>query len=46
MQPKTFRILLCYTLALCLLLTAAHFLYAVYAYGHSSIIQFIAQELW
>ena len=30
----------------CLLLTAAHFLYAAYAYEHASIIQFIARELW
>ena len=32
--------------ALCLLLTAAHFAYACYAYEHASIIQFIARELW
>ena len=33
-------------LGLCLLLTAAHFAYACYAYEHASIIQFIARELW
>ena len=34
------------TLGLCLLLTAAHFACACYAYEHASIIQFIARELW
>ena len=33
-------------IALCLLLTVAHVIYAVYAYQHSSIIYFIAKELW
>ncbi len=46
MEQKAFRTLLYCTLALCLLLTAAHFLYAAYAYEHASIIQFIARELW
>ena len=46
MQPKTFRILFYGLLALCLLLTAAHVVYAWYAYQHASIIQFIAKELW
>ena len=32
--------------AVCLLLTAAHLCYAVYAYQHCSIIQFIAKEPW
>ena len=32
--------------AVCLLLTAAHLFYAVYAYQHCSIIQFIAKEPW
>ena len=31
---------------LCLVLTAAHLIYAVYAYQHCSIIEFIAKELW
>ena len=46
MKPRTFHILLYSLLALCLLLTAAHFVYAYYAYQHDSIIQFIARELW
>ena len=46
MKPKTFRILLYGLIALCLLLTAGHFVYARYAYEHASIIQFIARELW
>ena len=46
MKAKTFRVLFAFVLGLCLLLTAAHFLYAVYAYQHASIIQFIARELW
>jgi len=46
MKPKTFRILLGCLLGLCLLLTVGHFAYAVYAYRHASIIQFIARELW
>ena len=46
MKPKTFRILFAAVLGLCLLLTAAHFACAVYAYKHASIIQFIARELW
>jgi len=31
---------------LCLLLTLAHLAWAIYAYRHASIIQFIAKELW
>lgn len=46
MQPKTFRIVFACLLGLLLLLTAAHFVYAWYAYEHASIIQFIAKELW
>ena len=30
----------------CLTATVAHFVYAVYAYQHASIIYFIAKELW
>jgi hypothetical protein len=33
-------------LAVCVVLTAAHLAYAVYAYQHCSIIEFIARELW
>ena len=40
-----FRVLLA-VVAVCMLLTLAHFLYAVYAYQHCSIIYFIGKELW
>ena len=46
MKPRTFRVVFVSVLGLCLLLTAAHFAYACYAYEHASIIQFIAKELW
>ena len=46
MKPRTFRIVFAAVLGLCLLLTAAHFACACYAYEHASIIQFIARELW
>ena len=46
MKPRTFSLLFYSLLGLCLLLTAAHFAYAWYAYEHASIIQFIARELW
>lgn len=46
MQEKTFRILLGAVIAVGLALTVAHFLYAVYAYQHCSIIYFIGKELW
>ena len=46
MNTKTFRIVFAAVLGLCLLLTAAHFAYACYAYEHASIIRFIAGELW
>lgn len=46
MKARDFNIVLVAVLAVCLALTIAHFLYAVYAYEHSSIIQFIAKELW
>ena len=46
MKERTFSILLCTVVGLCLALTVAHFIYAVYAYQHCSIIEFIARELW
>ena len=46
MQEKTFTRLLICLIALGLALTAAHMIYAVYAYQHCSIIYFIAKELW
>lgn len=46
MKDKTFyRLLIAVTLA-CAALTVAHLVYAVNAYQHCSIIQFIAGELW
>lgn len=46
MKDRTFiRVLLC-VVGICLVLTIAHLAYAVYAYQHCSIIQFIAKELW
>lgn len=46
MKDRTFRILLWSVLGVCLALTAAHLVYAIYAYRHCSIIYFIAKELW
>ncbi len=46
MKDRTFAIILYIVLAICVLLTAAHFIYAIYAYQHCSIIEFIARELW
>lgn len=46
MKDSVFSKILIAVIALCLLATVAHFIYAVYAYQHCSIIQFIAGELW
>lgn len=46
MKKKTFLILLVSLTALCTALTIAHAVYAVDAYDRSSIIEFIARELW
>ncbi len=46
MRDKTFWTVLCSVIALCLVLTIAHFIYAIYAYQHCSIIYFIGKELW
>ena len=46
MKEKTFYKVLIAVVALCALATVAHGCYAVYAYQHASIIQFIAKELW
>ncbi len=46
MKDRTFKILLFSVTGVCLALTAAHFIYAVYAYKHCSIIYFIGKELW
>lgn len=46
MKIKTFYILLAAVLFVCVGLTAAHLIYDSIAYQHSSIIYFIARELW
>ena len=46
MKDRTFSIILFAVLSVCVLLTLAHFAYAIYAYQHCSIIEFIAKELW
>ena len=46
MNDKTFWLTLSGVVAACLMATIAHFVYAVYAYQHASIIYFIAKELW
>lgn len=46
MKDRTFLVVLTAVLAVCVVLTAAHLAYAVYAYQHCSIIEFIARELW
>ncbi len=46
MKERHFHILLTVVVGICLALTVAHLLYAVYAYQHCSIIYFIGKELW
>jgi len=46
MKDRTFLIILYTVLGICVLLTIAHFAYAIYAYKHCSIIEIIAKELW
>ena len=46
MKESTFYKILLALTAVCMVLTVAHFLYAVYAYQHCSIIYFIGRELW
>ena len=46
MEEKKFHRMLLVVTGLCILLTAAHLAWAVWAYGHCSIITFIAKELW
>ena len=46
MKERTFYKVLIAVVILCAVATAAHICYAVYAYQHCSIIQFIAKELW
>ena len=46
MKTKTFTWLFISVVAVCLALTVAHVIYAIYAYQNCSIIQFIAEEMW
>lgn len=46
MKSKAFYRVLIILLVVCVVFTAIHIAYAVYAYQYSSIIQFIAKELW
>ena len=46
MKSKTFGIILLTVIVVCTALTLAHFIYAIYAYQHCSIIYFVGKELW
>ena len=46
MKDRTFYTLLLSIAGAGAVATLAHFIYAVYAYNHCSIIYFIAKELW
>lgn len=46
MKDCTFSIILFAVIGVCFALTVAHFVYAIYAYQHCSIIYFIGKELW
>ena len=46
MKDSTFIKILVVVMAICIVLTLAHLIYAVYAYNHCSIIYFIGKELW
>ena len=46
MKDRTFLIVLSILVGVCIALTAAHFIYAIHAYRHCSIIYFIGKELW
>ena len=46
MKDRTFTTILFSVIGVCLALTVAHFVYAIYAYEHCSIIYFIGKELW
>ena len=46
MNDKAFIRLIVIVVAVMLLLTAAHVFYAIHAYEQSSIIQFVAREIW
>ena len=46
MKKKTYYNILIAVVAICIVLTIAHLIYAIDAYQHCSIIYFIAKELW
>ena len=46
MSDKCFYRILFGILAVAVIVTIAHFIYAVYAYQHCSIIYFIGEEPW
>lgn len=46
MKDKTFITVMLIVVIICLMLTVAHMIYAIYAYQHCSIIYFISKELW
>lgn len=46
MEDRTFSRVMLIVLGLCAALTLAHAFYGIYAYQHSSIIEWIARELW
>lgn len=46
MKDSIFTKILIAVVCICLVLTIAHLIYAVYAYQHCSIIYFIGKELW
>ncbi|MBQ7922841.1 MAG: hypothetical protein IJ325_09760 [Clostridia bacterium] len=46
MKDKLFWKLMIALLAVCLVVTVVHLIYAIYAYQHCSIIYFIGKELW
>ena len=46
MNNRVFSTILFSVIGVCLALTLAHMIYAIYAYQHCSIIYFIGKELW
>ena len=46
MSDRKFIRILIIIILIGIIITAAHSIYICYAYQHSSIIQFIAKELW
>ena len=46
MKESTYYRILLGVVIVCLVLTVAHVVYAAVAYHNSSIIQFVARELW